>query len=72
MTCSLLSEQLNVLLGSVAGLLNLLCTLYSAGLELLCFGLDLLDQAVKDRENAGLDVLLSLEVRVCQTLPLVS
>ena len=64
MTRSLLPEKLNVLLGCVTGLLDFLCALHSAGLEILCLGLDLLVQTVEDGENIGLDIPFGLEVGV--------
>lgn len=72
MTGSLLSEQLNVPLGQVTSFLDLFRAFHGTGLELLSFILDLLVQAVKDRENVGLEVPLGFYVGICQALTVVS
>lgn len=65
---SLLAEELNLLLGGVAKLLNLLGASTSTALELLGLVLDLLVEALKDGKDGALDALFSLDARVDHSL----
>jgi hypothetical protein len=60
----MLAEKLDLLLGGVAGLLNLLGSLFSTMSKFLGLVLDLLVQALKDGKDGALDALLGLDVGV--------
>ena len=63
-----LAEELDVLLGGVARLLDLLGALLGAVGQLLGLVLDLLVQALNDRQGRALDGFLRLEIGVDQRL----
>lgn len=62
--CAVLAQQFNVFLSSVPDLLDLLCALAGAVLDLLDLGLDLLVQSLEDGEDGSLEGLLGLGVGV--------
>lgn len=66
--CGLSTQELNVLLCGVAGLLDFLCALACAGRELFRLVLDFLVKTFEDWENGALEVLLGFEMRVYNTL----
>lgn len=62
--CRLLAQKLNMLLGGVAHLVDLLSAALSSTLQLLGLVLDLLVQALKNGHDGPLEALLGLDVGV--------
>ena len=63
-----LAEELNVLLGGVAGSGNGFGTFSRAAVELFGFVLDLVVQTREDGKDSAFDVLLRFEVGRCDSL----